>query len=69
MKGYKSHPGQSLDNFQFSTYDGRLAIVQPHEVVIFDVRYLEELQKQIKASDEEQHILKAPHVQKVAWLP
>ena len=67
LKAYKAHSGQSLESFQFSKND-QLAIIQQHEVVLLGASSVEELKRQIKAADEDQHVVKALHVQRVAWV-
>jgi hypothetical protein len=39
-----------------------------HEVTFYKLTTVEDLRRQIRASEEEQHIIKAIYVQKVAWL-
>jgi WD40 repeat protein len=68
IKAYKSHSSQSLDSFQFSENSQSLAIIQQHEVAIFGIASLEDFKRQLRLAEEEQNILKAAHVQKVAWL-
>lgn len=68
MKTYKSHSGQSLECFQFSEDARSLAVVLQHEVIILGVSSVEEFKRQVRLAEEEQHLIKALHVQKVSWI-
>ena len=68
IKAYRAHANQSLESFQFSEDGNYLAILLQNEVTFFNLGSVEELQKQVKGSEEDQHVIKAVHVQKAAWL-
>lgn len=68
IKSYRALANQNLDAFEFSENSANLAVIMQNDVTIYKLTSVEELLKQIKAAEEDQHIIKAPFVQKVAWL-
>ena len=45
-----------------------MAVLTLNDVTFFTLASVEDLLRQAKGSEEEQHIIKAAHVQKAAWL-
>ena len=45
-----------------------MAVALTNEVFIYNITSLEEFIRQIKISEEESNVIKANHVQKIAWL-
>jgi hypothetical protein len=45
-----------------------LSFSREGEVVFLPLGSMEELRRWLRAAEEEQHILKVAHVQKLAWL-
>jgi hypothetical protein len=68
IKSYRAHSGQSLEAFEFSEDKDYLTVALTHEVIFYKTASVVELIKQVRAPEEEQHIVKALFVQKVAWL-
>lgn len=60
--------GHNLNAFEFSDDNKNLAVALNHEVAFYKMSTVDELIKEIRAPEEEQHIIKAIFVQKVAWL-
>jgi len=68
IKSYRAQRGQNMEAFEFSQDNENLAICLGHEVTFYKLTTVEDLRKQTRAPEEEQHIIKANFVQKIAWL-